>query len=80
MKIEQKSNLNFVNNISVNSRINRTYSQNVKSSEEVLNEKEKQFFAQMFPDKSSEIMEYSFYGKSGKVNNIKIGSHFDRRG
>ncbi|MFN3872135.1 MAG: hypothetical protein ACK4R9_03955 [Ignavibacterium sp.] len=80
MKIGQNSNQNFINNISVNSRINRAYSQNVKSSEEVLNEKEKQFFAQMFPDKSSEIMEYSFYGKSGKLNNIKIGSHFDRRG
>ncbi|MEP0859873.1 MAG: hypothetical protein HRF52_00365 [Ignavibacterium sp.] len=80
MKIGQSANQNFINNISVNSRINRTYSQNVKSSEEVLNEKEKQFFAQMFPDKSSEIMEYSFYGKSGKLNNIKIGSHFDRRG
>ncbi|BDQ02864.1 hypothetical protein [Ignavibacterium sp.] len=80
MKIGQGANQNFINNISVNSRINRTYSQNVKSSEEVLNEKEKQFFAQMFPDKSSEIMEYSFYGKSGKLNNIKIGSHFDRRG
>ncbi|MFN3694186.1 MAG: hypothetical protein ACK4UV_04180 [Ignavibacterium sp.] len=80
MKIGQNSNQNFINNITVNSRINRAYSQNVKSSEEVLNEKEKQFFAQMFPDKSSEIMEYSFYGKSGKLNNIKIGSHFDRRG
>lgn len=80
MKIGQNSNQNFINNISVNSRISRAYSQNVKSSEEVLNEKEKQFFAQMFPDKSSEIMEYSFYGKSGKLNNIKIGSHFDRRG
>ncbi len=80
MKIGQNVNQNFISNISNNSRINRTYSQNVKSSEEVLNEKEKQFFAQMFPDKSSEIMEYSFYGKSGKLNNIKIGSHFDRRG
>ncbi|AFH50248.1 Hypothetical protein IALB_2545 [Ignavibacterium album JCM 16511] len=80
MKIGQSSTQNFINNISVNSKINRAYSQNVKSSEEVLNEKEKQFFAQMFPDKSSEIMDYSFYGKSGKVNNIKIGSHFDRRG
>lgn len=80
MKIVQNSNQNFINNITVNSRINRAYSQNVKSSEEILNEKEKHFFAQMFPDKSSEIMEYSFYGKSGKLNNIKIGSHFDRRG
>lgn len=80
MKIGQSSTQNFINNISLNSKINRTYSQNVKSSEEVLNEKEKQFFAQMFPDKSSEIMEYNFYSKSGKLNNIKIGSHFDRRG
>lgn len=80
MKIGHHTNQNIVNNISVNSKINRTYTQNLKSSEEVLNEKEKQFFAQMFPDKSSEIMEYSFYGKSGKLNNIKIGSHFDRRG
>ncbi len=80
MKIGQNTNQNFINNISVNSKINRAYTQNLKSSEEVLNEKEKKFFAQMFPDKSPEIMEYSFYGKSGKLNNIKIGSHFDRRG
>lgn len=80
MKVGQNSNTGFINNVSVNSRINRTYSQSVKSSEEVLNEKEKNFFAQMYPDKSSEIMEYSFYGKSGKLNNVKLGSHFDRRG
>lgn len=80
MKVGQNLTQNFINNVTVNSKINRTYSQSVKSSVEVLNEKEKQFFAQMYPDKSSEIMEYSFYGKSGKVNNVKLGSHFDRRG
>ncbi|GMU94921.1 MULTISPECIES: hypothetical protein [Ignavibacterium] len=80
MKVSQNSNQNFINTVSVNSRINSTYTQSVKSSEEVLNEKEKHFFAQMYPDKSSEIMEYSFYGKSGKLNNVKLGSHFDRRG
>uniref|UniRef100_A0A7V2ZI17 Uncharacterized protein n=1 Tax=Ignavibacterium album TaxID=591197 RepID=A0A7V2ZI17_9BACT len=80
MKVGQNSNPNFINTVSVNSRINRTYSQSVKSSDEVLSEKEKNFFAQMYPDKSSEIMDYSFYGKSGKLNNVKLGSHFDRRG
>lgn len=80
MKVGQNFTQNLVNNISVNNRINRTYSQAAKSAEDVLNEKEKQFFAQMYPDKSTEIMEYSFYGKSGKVNNVKLGSHFDRRG
>lgn len=80
MKIGQNINHNVINNISVNNRINKMYSQNVKTSDDVLDEKEKQFFAQLYPDKSSEIMEYNFYSKSGKLNNIKIGSHFDRRG
>lgn len=80
MKVGQNLTQSFVKNISVNNRINRAYSQAAKPSDEVLNEKEKQFFAQLYPDKSTEIMEYSFYGKSGKVNNVKLGSHFDRRG
>ncbi len=80
MKVGQNLTQSFVNNIAVNSRINKTYSQSAKSAEDVFNEKEKLFFAQMYPDKSTEIMEYSFYGKFGKVNNVKLGSHFDRRG
>jgi hypothetical protein len=80
MKIGQNPSTNFIGELSVNNRINRAYSQTAKSSDEVLSEKEKQFFAQLYPDKSSEIMEYSFYAKSGKVNNVKLGSHFDRRG
>ncbi len=79
MKVGQNSNQNFINNVSVNSRINKAYSKSVNLPE-VLNESEKKFFAQMYPDKSSEIMEYTFYGKSGKLNNLKLGSHFDRRG
>ncbi len=48
-------------------------------SEQVTAE-EKKFFADLYPDKSKEIMNYAFYNIKGKVSGVTIGSLFDKRG
>ena len=45
-----------------------------------LSSKEKQFFAKMYPDKQSEIMDYHFYQKTGKMSGVSLGTIIDRRG
>ena len=41
---------------------------------------EKEYFADMYPSSKTEIMDYSFYGKTGRMNGISIGINLDRRG
>lgn len=45
-----------------------------------ISNKEKQFFASMYPEKKSEIMDYYFYQKSGKMSGVQLGSLVDKRG
>lgn len=45
-----------------------------------INTDEKKFFAEMYPAKNSEIMEYYYYEKSGRMNGISVGTNLDRRG
>jgi hypothetical protein len=47
---------------------------------ENINPDEKKFFAQMYPAKKNEIMEYYYYEKSGRMNGISVGTNIDRRG
>lgn len=47
---------------------------------ENINPDEKKFFAQMYPGKQNEIMEYYYYERSGKMNGISVGTNIDRRG
>lgn len=42
--------------------------------------KKKKFFAEMYPAKQNEIMEYYYYEKSGRMNGIAVGTNIDRRG
>lgn len=41
---------------------------------------EKEYFADMYPSSKTEIMDYSFYGRTGKMNGVSIGINIDRRG
>jgi len=41
---------------------------------------EKRFFANMYPDNKTEIMDYHFYQRNGKMAGVSVGSLFDRRG
>ncbi len=42
--------------------------------------KEKEMFAKMYPQQKSEIMEYHYYQKNGKMSGVTVGSLLDRRG
>ena len=41
---------------------------------------EKEYFADMYPSSKPEIMDYSFYGRTGKMGGVSIGINIDRRG
>jgi hypothetical protein len=41
---------------------------------------EKKYFAELYPEKKSEIMDYHFYQKTGKMSGVTTGSLFNKRG
>lgn len=41
---------------------------------------EKNFFVKMYPENRTEIMDYHFYQRNGKMAGVSVGSLFDRRG
>lgn len=45
-----------------------------------LTPEEKTFFANLYPANKSEIIDYHFYEKNGKLSGVKIGSLLDKRG
>jgi hypothetical protein len=47
---------------------------------EKINNEEKNFFINLYPDNKKEIADYHFYQKSGKMSGVAVGSLFDRRG
>ena len=49
-------------------------------NEDMINRKEKKFFAGMYPENKTEIMNYHFYQKSGSMSGVSKGSLLDRRG
>jgi len=53
---------------------------NAALNPENINSEEKKFFAEMYPAKQSEIMEYYYYERSGRMNGIAVGTNLDRRG
>jgi hypothetical protein len=64
-----------------NAKTNRTnVNNNAAAKSENINPDEKKFFAEMYPAKQNEIMEYYYYERSGKMNGISVGTNLDRRG
>lgn len=57
-----------------------TSKNNLPFNHEGINNEEKKFFAEMYPAKQNEIMEYYYYEKSGRMNGIAVGTNLDRRG
>ena len=45
-----------------------------------LSPEEKTFFAKLYPANKSEIIDYHFYEKNGKLSGVKLGSLLDKRG
>ncbi|MFA7288883.1 MAG: hypothetical protein WC055_08375 [Melioribacteraceae bacterium] len=41
---------------------------------------EKKYFAEVYPQKQNEIMDYEFYNARGKTTGVSVGSLLDRRG
>ena len=51
-----------------------------RAKQGILTPEEKTFFANLYPSNKSEIVDYHFYEKSGKMSGVKLGSLIDRRG
>lgn len=79
MKIENNFNPSLLNSVRPGNRVQKAYDLKASNQTEIINKEEKQFFANMFPEKKSEVMDYNFYTRSGKVNSSQVGSLFDRR-
>ena len=47
---------------------------------EKIDKEEKMFFAKLYPEKGNEIMNYSFYERSCKMNGVSVGTNFDKKG
>jgi hypothetical protein len=48
--------------------------------QENLTTDEKKFFARLYPNNESEVVDYHFYERNGKLSGVKIGSLIDKRG
>jgi hypothetical protein len=63
------------------SKNNKTNIKNsINAQTENINNDEKKFFAELYPAKQNEIMDYCYYQKSGKMNGISLGTNLDRKG
>lgn len=76
--------MNLIGNYSAyglnNAKSNKTNIKNAVVQSESINPDEKKFFAEMYPAKQNEIMEYYYYERSGKMSGISVGTNIDRRG
>jgi len=50
------------------------------ADDKAITPEEKNYFMGLYPENKSEITDYHFYQKTGKMSGVKIGSQFDRRG
>jgi hypothetical protein len=79
MRIENNLNSSLINYNKITNKIQSSQNFQVQENNEVISKLEKQFFAELFPNNKNEVMSYSFYNRSGKVNTAQIGTLFDRR-
>ncbi|GAB6281322.1 MAG: hypothetical protein STSR0008_00610 [Ignavibacterium sp.] len=77
MKVETNSYLQYSNNIQDLKNIDKI---NSSVSTNKITDEEKKFFAEMYPEKKNEIINYKFYQRNGKVLSVAIGSTFDKKG
>ncbi len=78
-------NFNSIGNYSAfgikgNNQSFRADSKNEVGGTDKISNDEKEYFAGMYPSNKNEIMDYSFYGRTGKMNGVSIGINLDRRG
>ena len=61
-------------------RTNNDVALNALQKKGDINNDEKKFFSELYPEKKNEIADYHFYQKSGKMSGVALGSLFDKRG
>lgn len=80
MKINaENGNYSFSNISTYQQKAEQTPAQKNEKAEEITKE-EKNFFAQLYPEKKNEIVDYHYYQKSGQMSGVTVGSLFDKRG
>jgi hypothetical protein len=52
----------------------------VQTQDAKINDDEKSFFIDLYPENKNEIVDYYCYQKTGKMTGVSIGSLLDRRG
>lgn len=77
-------NFNSIGNYEAKSISNSFRKVNAKNTStgpaESIDPEEKMFFAKLYPEKGNEIMNYSFYERTGKMNGVSVGTNFDKKG
>ena len=74
------TSLRKVNNPVKTGEVKKPEEVNVVNNKQDVSADEKKFFVQMYPEKKSEIMDYHFYQKTGKMSGVTAGSLFNKRG
>jgi len=56
------------------------FSKELNNTDQVINKDEKQFFTNLYPENKTEIIDYHFYQRSGKMSGVAVGINIDKRG
>ncbi|MFA3783836.1 hypothetical protein ABRY23_12315 [Melioribacteraceae bacterium 4301-Me] len=79
-----KISFNNIGNYSPLIKANKTFNPNQVQLKTVepqdLTKSEKKHFATIFPENKNEVMNYSFYGRTGKKSEVSLGTLIDKRG
>ncbi len=70
----KSTQINAAKNVSENSGVTKP------RTDTVINSSEKEFFAELYPDKKEMIMDYHFYQRTGEMSGVAVGSIINRRG
>ncbi len=57
-----------------------TTSTNEINRQSVVTDKEKEFFANLYPNQQQAVMDYHFYQRTGEMSGVAVGSIINRRG
>jgi hypothetical protein len=74
------TSLRNINNPAKTAEVKKAAQANGITNKPEVSNDEKKFFAELYPEKKSEIMDYHFYQKSGKTSGVTKGSLFNKRG
>lgn len=76
----QQVQANSVNAVKTKKIMPKTENKLGNQTDTGLSVEEKNFFVKQYPLNKSEIMDYHYYRKNGKMAGVKVGSIIDKRG